>query len=77
MFQNSNENTIKIKNKANIFSNVFTKENIGLYIVSLMVSLVGSSAEFSIFSISLLGSAFAAGVPLLGIIILSLIRKCN
>ena len=77
MFQNSNENTIKIKNKTNIFWNVFAKENLGLYVVSLMVSLVGTNAEFSIFSISLLGSAFASGVPLLGIIILSLIRKCN
>ncbi len=77
MFQNSNENTIKVKNKTNIFLNVFAKENIAIYIVSLMVSLVGTNAEFSIFSISILGSAFATGIPLLGIIIVSLIRKRN
>ena len=60
MFQNINEDTIDFKDREkrnnkgniNIFSNVFTKNNILLYIVSLMVSLVGLGGEFSIFSIS-------------------------
>ena len=50
MFQNINEDTIdldsknenkKSTNELNIFSNVFTKDNIVLYIVSFMLSFVG------------------------------------
>lgn len=81
MFQNINEDTIDFKDREkrnnkrniNIFSNVFTKNNILLYIVSLMVSLVGLGGEFSIFSISILGACFASSIPALGIIIVSLI----
>ena len=80
MFQN-NENTININNKGirgnkekvNLFSNVFDKNNSILYIVSFMLSLVGISEEFSIFSISILGASFASSIPALGIVVLSLI----
>lgn len=81
MFQNINEDTIEIdnentrnaKSKINLFSKVFTKENIALYLVSFMLSLVSLNGEFSIFSISMLGACFASSVPLLGIIIVSFI----
>lgn len=82
MFQNIDESTINIKNqkdkrnykeKLNIFSNIFAKENIVLYIISFMMSFVGLGGEFSIFSISMLGACFASSVPALGIIIVSLI----
>ena len=81
MFQNINENTIDFdskntiekEHKVNIFSNVFAKNNIILYIVSFMLSLVSLNGEFSIFSISMLGACFASSVPALGIIIASLI----
>ena len=69
MFQNA----IEKENKLNIFSNVFTKKNIVLYIISFMLSMVGLGGEFSVFSISMLGACFASSVPLLGIVIVSLI----
>lgn len=80
MFQNLNENTIDIeskkeeaKEKVNIFANVFTKNNILLYIVSFMLSFVGLGGEFSIFSISMLAACLSTSVPVLGIIITGLI----
>lgn len=81
MFQNINENTIEIeskntrsdKNKVNIFLNVFNKENIALYLVSFLLSLVSINGEFSLFSISMLGACFASSVPALGIIVVSLL----
>lgn len=81
MFQNINEDTIETnskntrdeKSKINIFSKIFTKENIALYLVSFMLSLVSLNGEFSIFSISILGACFASSVPLLGIITVSFI----
>lgn len=81
MFQNINEDTIEIdgkntreaKHKINLFSKVFTKENIAIYLVSFMLSLVSLNGEFSIFSISMLGACFASSVPLLGVIIVSIV----
>ena len=81
MFQNINENTIDFdnqhtrnnKDKFKIFSQVFTKDNIVLYLVSFMLSFVGLNGEFSIFSISMLGACFACSVPAIGIIIVSLL----
>ena len=82
MFQNINEDTIdfdsenetrKDINKVNIFSNVFTKDNIVLYLVSFMLSFVGLNGEFSIFSISMLGACFASSIPALGIVLVSLL----
>lgn len=81
MFQNISEDTINIddestrdnKQRVNIFANVFTKNNIVLYIVSFMLSLVGLTGEFSVFSVSMLGACFASSVPALGIVIASLL----
>ena len=80
MFQNINEDTIEINNKAekakrnvNIFSNVLTKENLAIYVVAFMMSLVGIGGEFSIFSISVLGACFASSVPALGVVAVSLL----
>lgn len=84
MFQNLNEDTIDInageeierernKNIFNIFSNIFTKENLIIYIVSFMLSFVTLGNEFSIFSISILGACLSFSVPVLGVLIVSLI----
>ena len=80
MFQNINEETIEINNKAekakrnvNIFSNVLTKENLAIYVVAFMMSLVGIGGDFSIFSISVLGACFASSVPALGVVAVSLL----
>ena len=81
MFQNINEDTININNEntrdnkqgVNMFANVFAKNNIVLYVVSFMLSMVGLTGEFSIFSVSMLGACFASSVPALGIVLVSLI----
>ena len=81
MFQNINEDTININNEntrdnkqgVNMFANVFAKNNIVLYVVSFMLSMVGLTEEFSIFSVSMLGACFASSVPALGIVLVSLI----
>ena len=80
MFQNINEDTIEINSKAektkrnvNIFSNVLTKENLAIYVVAFMMSLVGIGGDFSIFSISVLGACFASSVPALGVVAVSLL----
>lgn len=78
MFQNINENTIEIeqeekKKSVNIFSNVFAKENIAIYLISFMLSLVSLNGEFSIFSLSILGAGIGSSIPVLGILIVSLI----
>lgn len=80
MFQNISESTINIENNENerkkiitLFSNVFSKKNIVIYVVSFLLSLVGLDGDFSIFSISILGACFASSVPALGIIIVSFI----
>ncbi len=72
MFQNINEDTIEIKEKS-ILSNIITKKNMLIYIISFMISLVGLNGEYSIFSISILGACLATEIPALGIIIFSLI----
>lgn len=72
MFQN--ENVIeKENNKANVFLHVFSAKNMGIYLISFMLSMVGLGGDFSIFSISMLGACFASSVPALGIVIASLI----
>lgn len=80
MFQNMDGNAInvnegkkEVKSEVNIFSNVFTKKNILIYIVSLLVSLVSIGWDFSVFSISLLGACLGSSVPVLGIVFISLI----
>lgn len=80
MFQNMDGNTInvnegkkEVKSGLNIFSNVFTKKNILIYIVSLLVSLVSIGWDLSVFSISLLGACLSSSVPVLGIVLISLV----
>ena len=83
MFQNLNESTIDLndknnveneeKNKLNIFSKVFSKENLVIYIVAFMLSFVSLGGEFSIFSISMLGACLAFSIPALGILVVSLL----
>ena len=67
MFQNISESRI------HMFSNVFAKKHILLYLVSFLLSMVGLGGEFSVFSISLLGACFASSVPALVIVFLSFI----
>ena len=83
MFQNINENTMRMgqekertkneKNKLNILSNVFTKDNIVIYLVTFLLSFVGLGGEFSIFSISILAACLASSIPALGIVLISLV----
>lgn len=82
MFQNINESTIdsrnyeenkKGKNKIEILSNVFAIKNIPIYIISLMLSMVGITGDFSPFSISILGACIVNSVPLLGVVLFAII----
>ena len=81
MFQNINEDTIELnknnargnKEKLNIFTNVFNKKYIIVYLISFMLSLVNLNGEFSIFSISILGACLSFSVPALGIVAVSLV----
>ncbi len=80
MFQNMDGNAInvnegkkEVKSELKIFSNVFTKKNIIIYIVSLLVSLVSIGWNFSVFSISLLGACLSSSIPVLGIVLISLV----
>ena len=83
MFQNLNEDTIDLnskndlrneeRNKFNILGNVFSKENLVIYIVSFMLSFISLGGGFSIFSISLLGACLAFSIPALGIVVTSLL----
>lgn len=82
MFQNINESTIddadykenrKEKGKIELLNNVLAINNIPIYIISLMISMVGISGEFSPFSISIFGACIANSIPLLGVVIASII----
>ena len=82
MFQNINESTIDSKNyeetkkekrKIDLLSNVFELKNIPIYIISLMISMVGITGEFSPFSISILGACMVNSVPLLGVVLFAII----
>ena len=81
MFQNMDGNAINInedkkgRKNVNILSNIFTKKNIIIYVVSLLVSLVSIGWDFSVFSISLLGACLSSSVPALGIVVISLIAN--
>ncbi len=76
MFQNINEYTIQDRKKEAIssrWSEILKKNNIIMYIISFMLSLVNIGGGFSLFSISILGACFSSSIPLLGIVIISLI----
>ena len=75
MFQNINEYTIQDRKKEVVskWSEVIKPNNIIMYILSFMLSLVGIGGSFSLFSISILGACFSSSIPLLGVVIVSLI----
>lgn len=75
MFQNINGYTVQEEKKevTNRWSEVFQKNNIIMYILSFMLSLVGIGGAFSLFSISILGACFSSSIPLLGVVVITLI----
>lgn len=75
MFQNTQTQKTKekVSKKVNILSNVFTKNNILLYMLSFMLSTVGMGQEVSPFSLSMVAACFSSGVAAIGVIILGLI----
>ena len=75
MFQNINEYTIQDRKKETVskWSEVMKRNNIIMYILSFMLSLVGIGGDFSLFSISILGACFSSSIPLLGVTVVSLI----
>ena len=80
MFQNLGEQVIEDnfqeevkEKKINIFSNIFAKRYILIYIISFMISMIGLTGELSPFSLSLIGACFANSIPLLGVVIISAI----
>ena len=75
MFQNIEGYTMQGKEKetVNKWSEIIKRNNIIMYIISFMLSLVGIGGEFSLFSISILGACFSSSIPLLGVIIVTLI----
>ena len=75
MFQNINEYTVQDRKKETVskWSEVIKRNNIIMYILSFMLSLVSIGGEFSLFSISILGACFSSSIPLLGVTVVSLI----
>lgn len=75
MFQNINEYIMQDRKKetTNRWSEVLKKNNIIMYILSFMLSLVSIGGEFSLLSISILGACFSSSIPLLGVVMVSLI----
>ncbi len=75
MFQNINTYTVQDKKKetVNRWSEIMKKNNLIMYLISFMLSLVGIGGDFSLFSISILGACFSSSIPLLGVIIVALI----
>ena len=61
------------KKRINIFSNIFTKNNILLYIIVFMVSTIGVGQNISLFSIAVTAACLSAGIPILGIAVFGLI----
>ncbi len=59
--------------KTNIFKNVFTINNILLYIISFMVSTIGIGQDISPFSLSIVAACFSGGIPAIGVVLISLI----
>lgn len=59
--------------KLNIFSNVFTKNNILLYIIVFMVSTLAVGQDVSPFSLAVVAACIASGIPILGVAVIGLI----
>lgn len=75
MFQNINEYIEQERKQetSNKWSELIKRNNIILYIISFMLSLVGVGTGFSLFSIGILGACFSSSVPLIGIVIATLL----
>ena len=77
MFQNIEDVQENIeyneKRKLNIFSNIFTKNKIALYVIVFMVSTIGMGQDISPFSIAIVAACIGAGIPILGVAIFGLI----
>ena len=75
MFQNINEYIEQERKQetSNKWSELTKRNNIILYIISFMLSLVGVGTGFSLFSIGILGACFSSSVPLIGIVIATLL----
>lgn len=59
--------------KVNIFSNIFTKDNIILYIIIFMVSTIGIGQDISPFSLAIVAACIASGIPILGVAVMGLL----
>lgn len=57
------------ESKKNIFANVLTKNNIILYILTLMISTIGIGENQSILSLSIIAACLANSIPAIGVII--------
>lgn len=73
MYQNIIQDEKEENKSVGVFSNVFSLKNVGIYIISFLLSMVDLGGAFSIFSISILGASFASSVPALGVLAVSLI----
>ena len=78
MFQNiqndvNNEYPKTGMEKRKIITNIFTKNNIILYIITLMISSIGIGQDTSIFSLSIIAACLANNIPVIGVTICGLI----
>ena len=72
MFQNIKEGQAKGKHRgAGVFANVFSIQNIPLYIISFMTSIVGvgTGGQVSPFGISMMAACMGNSVPILGVVL--------
>ena len=78
MFQNIQKDVNNGYEKTNtekrkIITNIFTKNNIALYIITIMISSIGIGQDTSIFSLSIIAACLANNIPVIGITICGLI----
>ena len=78
MFQNIQDvqrsTNYNVENKrTNIFSNIFSKNKIALYIIVFMVSTIGLGQDISLFSIAIVAACISAGTPIFGVALFGLI----
>lgn len=62
-----------LENNKGILKNLFNINNIIIYIISFMISLVGMGQEVSPFSIAIVGACLSGGVPAIGIVVAGLL----
>ena len=59
--------------RTEILKNIFSRNNIIIYIITFMISTIGMQQNISPFSIAILGASLSAGVPAIGIVIAGLL----